>query len=587
MTVIGSLGELVYDIVANDKTQTGTKNAGKSLAAVGVAMTGLGASMALLDSAGREFDANMGGIAENMGVNRQAIEDMALSMSDSSTSISEVADTFKELSDAGIKTTADMDTAASGFFVLADASGVAANELVDELTPAFNAFDIPLTEISDHMDTVTWVMKNSTLTMSEYTTLLDKTATSASELGYNLEDTSAIIEILSQHGITGKAAYSKMSDAAKNAAPDIQDMADKSAQAAEDNSYLNDELAIANMRLQKLKAAHGDNSIAIASEELSIKKLTDRQNDNNKTIGEYNTALANSKTPQENYLANLGITDQELKDAKASQAEFNGKTKEFADIANEKHGIIDEFKSEWEKIAVGLGKSVEPLEPITAGLITMGPAIAGVGGGLQAINAMGGISGALGTSMFLGVLGAVLVGWALVTNVVADYADRAGYSKDITNQLRSSWLDLLGPIGMVYNSIKGVTDLLDKYGGWQGTLNQIQSKAGQYISNPGSYLSDLGNYISGNPISQSNKDPATGLPYGNMKGRASGGPVSSGETYLVGENGPEYLTMGRNSGNITPNGAGSTTIINIDGRFMAKIVAPYMGTVKANVGAVR
>jgi hypothetical protein len=37
------------------------------------------------------------------------------------------------------------------------------------------------------------------------------------------------------------------------------------------------------------------------------------------------------------------------------------------------------------------------------------------------------------------------------------------------------------------------------------------------------------------------------------KGRASGGPVSAGRTYLVGEKGPELLSMGNQGGHITPN----------------------------------
>nr|WP_273482861.1 phage tail tape measure protein [Kribbella italica] len=47
-----------------------------------------------------------------------------------------------------------------------------------------------------------------------------------------------------------------------------------------------------------------------------------------------------------------------------------------------------------------------------------------------------------------------------------------------------------------------------------------------------------------------------------LPGRASGGPVVAGRQYLVGERGPEILTMGGASGNITPNSAlGGTTII--------------------------
>lgn len=49
--------------------------------------------------------------------------------------------------------------------------------------------------------------------------------------------------------------------------------------------------------------------------------------------------------------------------------------------------------------------------------------------------------------------------------------------------------------------------------------------------------------------------------------RAAGGPVSAGGTYLVGEDGPELLTMGRNSGFVTPNhaiaGGGGTTVVNV------------------------
>lgn len=40
--------------------------------------------------------------------------------------------------------------------------------------------------------------------------------------------------------------------------------------------------------------------------------------------------------------------------------------------------------------------------------------------------------------------------------------------------------------------------------------------------------------------------------FGNLKARANGGPVAAGSTYLVGERGPELLTMGAN-GYVTPN----------------------------------
>ena len=52
-----------------------------------------------------------------------------------------------------------------------------------------------------------------------------------------------------------------------------------------------------------------------------------------------------------------------------------------------------------------------------------------------------------------------------------------------------------------------------------------------------------------------------------IPGRAAGGPVEGGSTYLVGERGPELFTPGT-SGTITPNNAlgGSTSItVNVNG----------------------
>ena len=65
------------------------------------------------------------------------------------------------------------------------------------------------------------------------------------------------------------------------------------------------------------------------------------------------------------------------------------------------------------------------------------------------------------------------------------------------------------------------------------------------------------NFIKNNPVTQ-------GIAGVFGGGRASGGPVSAGTTYLVGENGPELFTSS-SSGTIIPNGAmgGSGTTVNI------------------------
>lgn len=60
-------------------------------------------------------------------------------------------------------------------------------------------------------------------------------------------------------------------------------------------------------------------------------------------------------------------------------------------------------------------------------------------------------------------------------------------------------------------------------------------------------------------------------------GRASGGPVSAGSPYIVGEQGPEWFVPSAN-GQILPNGRGlgSNVVINITGTFLSKDAAAAM-----------
>jgi hypothetical protein len=76
--------------------------------------------------------------------------------------------------------------------------------------------------------------------------------------------------------------------------------------------------------------------------------------------------------------------------------------------------------------------------------------------------------------------------------------------------------------------------------------------------------------------------------------RAAGGSVSAGMSYLVGERGPEVLTMGASSGYITPNGAGGHVYIDARGADTGAIARLEAGLRRLNasiehraVGAVQ
>lgn len=81
---------------------------------------------------------------------------------------------------------------------------------------------------------------------------------------------------------------------------------------------------------------------------------------------------------------------------------------------------------------------------------------------------------------------------------------------------------------------------------------------------------------------------------GQISGRrASGGPVSAGRSYLVGERGPEVITMGSSGGRVTPNhelgGGGGDTYVYIGGEALdtrfVKVIRQHDRDTKRRAGA--
>lgn len=121
---------------------------------------------------------------------------------------------------------------------------------------------------------------------------------------------------------------------------------------------------------------------------------------------------------------------------------------------------------------------------------------------------------------------------------------------DFTTGGKTSFSDLI--MSMIKNLISlqaqmAMTQAFQSVGGSSGIWGAI---AGAAVS-----------YFSGSPASAST-GPSSAAGGGswlgsgqslNVSGRANGGSVSAGTTYLVGENGPELLTLGNQSGVVTPN----------------------------------
>lgn len=135
-----------------------------------------------------------------------------------------------------------------------------------------------------------------------------------------------------------------------------------------------------------------------------------------------------------------------------------------------------------------------------------------------------------------------LSGWLMDTGIPAIGDFSAEWTEKMRNlgaDLEDIWIDKIQPVMTLW------TEAWRTFGG------------AVYDA----YDAVFGNELRDNPTTD---DPIVDLGSGRQVGkRAAGGPVSAYGTYLVGENGPEMLTMGSRSGSITPN-AGMTNNITIN-----------------------
>jgi hypothetical protein len=154
----------------------------------------------------------------------------------------------------------------------------------------------------------------------------------------------------------------------------------------------------------------------------------------------------------------------------------------------------------------------------------------------------------------------------------ADYAQKALEAKAAQDQLAENGptLEALGEIATELGLTSDQAAILDS---WLRGLSNVPLFTAKQIENIRKTKEELEafNAARSGAAPPSSSGGGGAVP---VDRRASGGPVRSGETYLVGEKGPELLHMG-SSGHVTPNDKiGGTQVIQlvVDGRVLAEAV---------------
>ena len=166
-------------------------------------------------------------------------------------------------------------------------------------------------------------------------------------------------------------------------------------------------------------------------------------------------------------------------------------------------------------------------------------------------------------STFFGIVKAIAIpiieGLKSAFDTVSDAVSK---NKDGLMDAKELFMDVFAFVKNYLAPILGVVlkVALEAVGGVLAGLITGFSKLASFIASVVDRIKDLIKLVKENPLIK-----GIGSVIDNVfgGGRAAGGPVSAGTTYLVGERGPELFTPG-SSGAIIPNGAGGTgTTINL------------------------
>ena len=179
--------------------EVGLKTAAVAMTAVG------GAGLVMVESA-RGLNAQLGQTAITLGMTQGKVRDLALSITDVSTPLDEVAGLFEILARAGVRNEAELVASAKAFDLLADATGGAADQVAATLIPAFKVFGISLADADKQVDKFTWLTKNTTIDLGDFASVMQYVAKEGGNLGVTLDDMVSIMAILESRGITGSAA---------------------------------------------------------------------------------------------------------------------------------------------------------------------------------------------------------------------------------------------------------------------------------------------------------------------------------------------------------------------------------------------
>ena len=230
---LGSLGKLFVEIGADtsgldkglDDAEGKVSGFGDKLKAsgkvIGVGMTAAGVGIMALTDSSMKTNAALSVTALQLGFTTKEMRDLAIETANVTFPLEEVTASFDLLTRAGMTNRDQIAATATAFDTLGDAIGLPASEVTTSLIPAFNAFGIPLEEAATNTDTFTHLMRNTTVELSDFSSMVNYLAADLGTMDISMLESVAVMEVLADKGIQGSAATREFRTAVSGADGDI------------------------------------------------------------------------------------------------------------------------------------------------------------------------------------------------------------------------------------------------------------------------------------------------------------------------------------------------------------------------------
>jgi hypothetical protein len=203
---------------SSDKSTVSYTKLGVAAATVA---TSTGLAIVGLTDAAKETNATLAGTAITLGTTTEDMRNLALATSDAGFPLDDTISTFDLLARAGVRGDDQLQSIAKSMDTLGDATGNSAATVTSALIPALNAFDIPLSQVGEHVDGLTYLTKNSTIELTDFTGTMSVLGPKLNDLGLSLEDSEAIMLALSKAGYQGTAATRLFRSAVSDSKGDV------------------------------------------------------------------------------------------------------------------------------------------------------------------------------------------------------------------------------------------------------------------------------------------------------------------------------------------------------------------------------